>query len=433
VQRHKVANASHPFIETAERETLTQIQFRKLQTMLASVLKTNAFYRQKLRGAGIKYPDDVQAVEDYRNLPFTTKEELSTDQVTHPPYGTNLTVPCEQYIRIHQTSGTTGNPLRWLDTEQSWDWWARCWEAVYNGAGVTSNDRIFFAFSFGPFIGFWSAYEGARRIGALSIPGGGMTSLQRVRAIAFNDISVLICTPTYALRLAEVADEEGIDIANSSVRITIHAGEPGASLPATKGRIEDAWQANCYDHAGATEVGAWGFECQAQAGVHLNEGEFLCEVIDPNSGEPATEGELVITNLDRVGMPVIRYRTGDHVKRNTELCECGRTFHRLEGGVIGRIDDLLIIRGVNVYPSAVENVVRRFPEVSEFAVDVYRRGTLDEMKIRLEVIGTEPDAIADAVTVAIREALGLRVNVELAPHRTLPRFELKAKRLTDHR
>ena len=323
--------------------------------------------------------------------------------------------------------------MRWLDTEQSWDWWARCWEAVYNAAGVTSNDRIFFAFSFGPFIGFWSAYEGARRIGALSIPGGGMTSLQRVRAIAFNDISVLICTPTYALRLAEVADEEGIDIANSSVRITIHAGEPGASLPATKGRIEDAWQANCYDHAGATEVGAWGFECQAQAGVHLNEGEFLCEVIDPNSGEPATEGELVITNLDRVGMPVIRYRTGDHVKRNTELCECGRTFHRLEGGVIGRIDDLLIIRGVNVYPSAVENVVRRFPEVSEFAVDVYRRGTLDEMKIRLEVIGPEPEAIADAVTVAIREALGLRVNVELAPHRTLPRFELKAKRLTDHR
>ncbi len=422
-----------PFIETLGREALTQIQLKKLQMMLSPVLKTNSFYQRNLGEAGVTQPEDVQTFEDYRRLPFTTKAELSADQAAYPPYGTNLTFPLERYIRIHQTSGTTGESLRWLDTEESWNWWARCWGAVYNAAGVTSGDRIFFAFSFGPFIGFWSAHEGARHIGALSIPGGGMTSLQRVKTICYNDVSVLICTPTYALRLAEVAQAEDLDIAASHVRITIHAGEPGASLPATKHRIQSAWGARCYDHIGATEVGAWGFECQAQAGVHLNEGEFICEVIDPATGKPSEEGELVITNLGRVGMPVIRYRTGDRVKLQTAPCECGRTFQCLEGGVIGRIDDVLIIRGVNVYPSAIENIIRRFPEVGEFAVDVYRQGVLDEMEIRLEARNIEPDQIASEVTKAIREALGLRAQVKPVPHGTLPRFELKAKRFKDHR
>ena len=207
-------------------------------------------------------------------------------------------------MRIHQTSGTTGEPLRCLDTVESWNWWSRCWSSVYRAAGVTAADRVFFAFSFGPFIGFWSGYEGAQLIGALAIPGGGMSSSQRIRAMMVNDITVLVCTPTYALHLAEVAEEEGFDLAASSVNITIHAGEPGASLPTTKKRIEDAWGARCFDHAGATEVGAWGFECQVQSGVHINEGEFIAEVIDPATLEPAVEGELVLTNLGRPGMPV---------------------------------------------------------------------------------------------------------------------------------
>ena len=201
----------------------------------------------------------------------------------------------------------------------------------------------------------------------------------------------------------------------------------------TKRRIESAWGARCYDHVGATEVGAWGFECQAQAGVHLNEGEFICEVIDPQTGAPADEGELVITNLGRPGMPVIRYRSRDRVRLETAPCPCGRSFRSLAGGVIGRIDDLLIVRGVNVYPTAVENIVRQFPEVGEFAVDVYRRRALDEMEIRLEVSGDDPQAVCGAVVQSIREALGLRVDVRPVPHGTLPRFELKARRFADHR
>jgi phenylacetate-CoA ligase len=401
--------------------------------MLEPVLESNAFYRKKLREVGLARPEDLRSLDDLRRLPFTTKKELSADQAAAAPYGTNLTFPRGHYTRIHQTSGTTGEPLRWLDTDASWRWWARCWGAVFRAAGVTDRDRIFFAFSFGPFIGFWSAYEGARHIGALAVPGGGMSSYQRAKAILAHDISVLVCTPTYALHLAEVAEQEGVDIASSNVNITIQAGEPGASLPATKDRIEAAWRARCYDHAGATEVGAWGFECQAQNGLHLNEGEFIYEVIDPATGSPEDEGELVMTNLGRVGMPVIRYRTGDHVKLLREPCECGRTLVRLEGGVIGRIDNVLIVRGINVFPSAIENIVRRFPEVGEFAVDVYRRGELDEIDIRIEVREGEPETVAAAVAREFRAGVGLRAGVDAVPFGTLPRFDLKAKRLTDHR
>ena len=422
-----------PFIESLGLEAMREIQVRKFQLMLEQVLATNTFYGRKLRDAGVRHAQDIRTLDDLKQLPFTTKAELMQDQLAHPPYGTNLTFPRHRYTRIHQTSGTTGEPLRVLDTEESWRWWAKCWATVYRAAGVTSRDRIFFAFSFGPFIGFWSAYEGARVIGAMAVPGGGMNSYQRVKAILVNDISVLICTPTYAMHLIEVAEQEGFDLASSNVRITIHAGEPGASLPGTKARIQRGWGARCYDHAGATEVGAWGFECKAQNGLHVNEGEFIAEVIDPVTGEEADEGELVITNLGRVGMPVIRYRTGDRVRKAQTPCACGRTFLRFEGGVIGRVDDVLIVRGVNIFPSAIENIVRMSPEVGEFAVDIYRRGAMDEIDIRIETQADEPERVANTVRAEIRNSLGLRVNVFPVEYGTLPRFDLKARRFTDHR
>ena len=409
-------------------------QLYRLREMLVPVLATNAFYRQKLTEAGITQPNDVQTLDDYRQLPFTTKEELSTDQVSRPPYGTNLTFPLEHYTCLHRTSGTTGSPLRWLDTAESWDWWGKCWGEIYREAGVTSADRLMIAFSFGPFIGFWSAYHGAQQLGALTIPNGGMTSEQRIRAILSNDVTVLIATPTYALRLAEVAEQEGINLSEtSSVRVTIHAGEPGASLPATKERIETRWGARTYDHAGATEVGAWGVMCEPQAGIHLNENEFICEVLNPETGDPADEGELVITNLGRVGTPVIRYRTGDYVKLKSGACECGRASRVLDGGVIGRIDNALIIRGLNVYPATLENIILKFSEVQEFAGRVYGTGTLDELEIQIESTNSNPNDTATAVAAAIRDDLGLRANVKTVPLGTLPRYELKSKRFTDER
>ncbi|MCY3762882.1 MAG: phenylacetate--CoA ligase family protein [Gemmatimonadetes bacterium] len=409
-------------------------QLARLREVLATVLEGNLFYRGKLGAAGLSDAAEVSTASDYARLPFTTKEELSLDQAGHPPYGTNLTFGRDRYTRLHLTSGTTGERLRWLDTAESWDWWGRCWGEVYAGAGVRSSDRIFFAFSFGPFIGFWSACEGARRLGALIIPGGGMSSQQRVRAIAANQATVLVCTPTYALHLAEVAGGLGVGLSSGSVRTTIHAGEPGAGLPATRARIEAAWGARCFDHAGATEVGAWGFECGERSGMHLNEEEFIFEVLTPGGSEPATEGELVVTNLGRAGMPVIRYRTGDLVRLAGDgPCRCGRPGRRLQGGVIGRLDDALLIRGTNVYPSAIENVVRRFPQVTEFAVDVRRRSALDELEVRVELDAADPDRLESELAQALHGGLGLRAAVAAVPAGTLPRFELKARRVTDHR
>ncbi len=409
-------------------------QLLRFHEMLAPVLETNTFYKQKLTEAGIKNPNDIQTISDYQQLPFTTKDELSADQVARPPYGTNLTFPLDNYTCLHQTSGTTGSPLRWLDTRESWDWWGKCWRDIYAAAGVTSADRFMIAFSFGPFIGFWSAYHGAQQLGALTIANGGLTSEQRIRAIIRNEVTVVICTPTYALRLAEVAEQEGVNLSNDAkVRVTIHAGEPGASLPATKQRIEDRWGARAYDHTGATEVGAWGVMCRPQAGVHLNEDEFICEILDTDTGKPADEGELVITNLGRIGMPVIRYRTGDYVKLKATTCECGSKHRILDGGVIGRIDNAIIVRGLNIYPATIENIILKFPDVNEFTVRVYRTETLDELEIQIESTNRNPTETATAVTSAIRNALGLRAIVKVVPHGTLPRYELKSKRFTDER
>ena len=412
-----------------------QLQFDKLRSLLDDVLESNAFYSGKLKAAGLRDAAAVKGWQEYTQLPFTTKQDLSADQADHPPYGTNLTYHRGEYVRIHQTSGTTGQRLRWLDTARSWAWWGECWQAVYRGAGITGIDRIFFAFSFGPFIGFWSAYEGASQLGAMAIAGGGMSSRQRLDAILANEATVLVSTPTYALHLAEVAAQDGIDITASAIRATIHAGEPGASLPATRHRLETAWGASCFDHAGATEVGAWGFACGARDGLHINEAEFICEILDPDTLAPAVEGELVVTNLGRHGMPVIRYRTGDRVRWAHTPCECGRTFRKLDGGVIGRLDDGLLIRGTNIYPSAIENVLRQFPEIGEFAVDVHRPRSLDQLEVSFEVTGGEGGEVdlVPRVEAALQHHLGVRVGVEVAPAGSLPRFELKARRVTDHR
>jgi len=422
-----------PFIESLGRNALTEIQIKKFQLLLDPVLKGNEFYKNKFKDIGLKSSQEILTLDDFSQLPFTTKAELSTNQIQNQPYGTNLTFPREQYTRIHQTSGTKGEPLLCLDTDESWDWWGRCWATVYKAANIKSTDRIFFAFSFGPFIGFWSAYEGGRLIGALCIPGGGMSSYQRLKAILKHEATVLVCTPTYALHLAEIAETENIDIVNSSIHTLIHAGEPGASLPATRERIQRAWGATVFDHAGATEVGAWGFESIHHNGLHINEGEFIGEIIDPVTLQPADEGELIITNLGRVGMPVIRYRTGDKVKLSKDNFDSGRTFKLLEGGVIGRVDDVIIIRGINVFPSVLENIIRESPDIGEFAVNIEKRGELDDLDIRIEVNGSKTEETAASVVQRIRDSIGIRANVEVVEFGSLPRFDLKARRFTDNR
>lgn len=417
--------------ETMPREQLRQLQVQKLQTMLAEIYGKNEFYTIKLGRTGFR-PGDLKSLNDLEKLPLTTKTELVEDQAANG-FAANLTYPVSAYVRFHQTSGTTGKPLRVFDTAESWKWWGRCWGHVLTGAGVTAKDRFFCAFSFGPFIGFWSAVEGSRHIGAMFIPGGGRSSLERLQLMCETGSTVLCCTPTYALHLLEVARENNFDMSDLKIHVTVHAGEPGANVPATKQRIEEGWSAKCYDHAGASEIGAYSFECQAQPnGIHVIESEFIVEVLNPATGQSVAageKGELIITNLGRWGFPVIRYRTDDVVVANEEQCECGRTFLRLEGGIIGRADDMVTVRGVNVFPSALENLVRNYEEVDEFRVTVSKRGEMDELTIEVELAeGADSESISKAILQSIHSSLGLRPTVKTVPRATLPRFELKARR-----
>ncbi len=424
-----------PTLEGMALEDLAAYQWQRFAPMFGRIFEANPFYRRKWQAAGVRDPRDVRTWDAYRGLPLTTKAELARDQDEHPPYGTDLTYPLDRYIRLHQTSGTAGRPLRWLDTAESWKWWLRCWTFVYRAAGVGAGDRIFFAFSFGPFIGFWAAFDAAREIGALAFPGGGLDSTLRVRMLVDTQPTALVCTPSYALRLAEVARAVGVDAPALPIRVTIHAGEPGASIPATRQRIEAAWGARCIDHTGLTEVGATGFTCAAGA-VHLNESEFLAEILDPGTGATSQdgEGELVLTNLGREGSPVVRYRTGDRVRLDRERCECGRTFARLAGGILGRADDMLIVRGMNVFPSVIEDVVRKFDCVDEFRIEVRRKAEMADLRVVVEVdqaryANAEIVRTLEDLRERLREACGFRVDADAVPAGGLPRFELKARRV----
>ena len=415
--------------ETLDGEGLAALQRRKFADLLREILAANPFYRRKFAGVSFDAAKDA-----FHHLPFTTRADIQQDQLEHPPYGTNLTYPRERYVRLHQTSGSTTTPLRWLDTVESWAWFKGCWKALYKAARLTREDRLVFPFSFGPFIGFWGGFEAAAELGNLVLAAGGMTTSARLRYLLDNQATVVCCTPTYALHLAEVAEEEGLRLAESRVHALVVAGEPGGNIPAVRARIESTWGARVFDHSGMTEMGAYAFECvEAPGGMHVLETEFIAEVIDSVTAAPLAdgeEGELVLTNLGRRGSPLIRYRTGDQVRLIRNRCACGRWFARLEGGILGRVDDMLVVRGNNVFPSAVEGVIREFREVGEFSVVVDRPQSLAELEIRVEpVAGIEVTNLANRIAERVRDRLLFRPKVTIVPRGSLPRFDMKARRV----
>ncbi|MCH2283981.1 MAG: AMP-binding protein [SAR324 cluster bacterium] len=419
-------------LETMPPKAIEALQIEKFRSMFKKIYGHNRFYTEKFDSAGIDH-EAIQNVNDMAQIPLTNKEELIKAQQDKPPFGSNATFPESAYSRFHQTSGTTGKPLRVLDTPESWEWWGRCWGFVLTGAGLTENDRLFVPFSFGPFIGFWAALEGARIINTMMIPGGGRDSLERLHLMKELGVTAICCTPTYALRLAEVAQEAEFDLNEIPLRISILSGEPGANVPATKTRVESVWNVKSYDHAGASEVGAHSFECEIQPnGTHVNESEFIVEVLNPDTLEPVSEGEqgeLIITNLGRIGFPVIRYRTGDLVRLNHEPCKCGRTFPRFEGGVLGRVDDMVVVRGINVFPSAIENLIRRSDEVEEFRITVSTVKQMGHLSIELDLKKyADPENAKNDVYQQIRNELSLSSEIKVVPHGSLPRFEMKARR-----
>ena len=429
------ARMSPPDLERVSPDALAAHQVGRLQRLLAAIASRNAFYARALAAAGVRAAD-VRSLDDLAGLPFTTKADLVADQLAHAPWGTALSEPLAHYTRYCQTSSTTGRPLRWIDTTESWQWVLDCWKAVYRAARVDAGDRVFFPFSFGPFLGFWSAFEAGAQIGAQVVPGGGMSSQLRLHMIESVGATVLCCTPTYALRLAEVAlAERSADwLAGLDIRVLIVAGEPGGSIPATRDLIARRWGARVIDHHGLTEVGPVSFECwERPGGLHVNEAEFIAEIVDPATGEPQPDGvmgELVLTNLGRLASPVLRYRTGDLVVRRRGPCACGRTMAWLEGGILARADDMVTVRGVNVYPAAIEAVIRRVTGITEFRSTIGREGAMRTLSIEIELEPSAPEDLSAPTRVAhdLREALGLTVPVRVVAAGTLPRFDMKARR-----
>lgn len=417
--------APEPKISWAwDHEQICRWQTNALNLQFSAILPTNQFYRNKLGIESLQ----LGCLEDLSSLPFTTKEELVQSQAQ---YGISAhhSFHRDEYCRVHRTSGTSGAPLMVMDTANDWRWWSDTWNHVLHAADVTARDRVFMAFSFGPFIGFWSAYEACVRRGACLIPGGGLSSIARLEFMRQSCPTVVACTPSYALQLAEVAAACDFPLRQLPVRKLIVAGEPGGSLQAVRQCIEERWDAQVIDHCGATEIGPWGFGWPSGGGIHVIESAFIAELLElPGGTGRSGLRELVLTSLGRWGAPVIRYRTGDLVHAQRPVDGTCR-FLWLREGIVGRVDDMVVVRGVNIFPSSIEAVVRRFPEIGEYRVTIRRRGQLDDLALEVESSVEVATALAQSLDVAI----GLRIETAAVQHNSLPRTEGKARRWIDRR
>lgn len=418
-------------------DLLRQAQNQQWAVLCRTIVPQNNFYREKF--ADVKL--ESVSLETIESLPLTTKAELIGDSSS--PFAANLTFAPEKYARFHRTSGTSGRPMAVLDTADDWQHWIEAWQYVLDAAELGPQDRAIMAFSFGPFVGFWSAFDAAVARGLMVAPTGSLSTPARLDLINSIDATVVFCTPSYALHMAEVAQSTGVNLPDSSVKKIIVAGEPGGSVPAIRSKIESAWGATVIDHSGASEIGPWGFPDSGNEGLFVNESMFYAEVIslkdqslisreqlptlsDAKDAKDAPLAELVLTTLNRDGCPVIRYRTGDLV-RPCNYPDVGFLF--LHGGVLGRTDDMMIIRGVNVYPSSIEQIIRAFAEIVEYRLTAFREGAMDQLKIEIEATGDVESDLKKKLHVR----LGLRVEVETVATNFLPRFEAKGRRFVDQR
>lgn len=435
----------NPKHETLSREELQALQLLKLRRLCEWAYATTPFHQRKFDEAGFR-PDHIQTFDDIRRIPFMTREEWMASLQEKPLFGDTLATDPTNAIRYHLTSGTSGRtPIRVLDGTKDWDWISEMWCYGLWGFGIRPEDSVYFAFGYGSFIGFWGAHYACEKIGALVVPGGAQTTESRIKQIVELGVTTVASTPTYALHLWQKAREMGIDLATQSkVNKVILSGEPAGSIPAVKRQLEEAWGAQCGDTAGMTEIGTiMIFECSHHSGgTHIIEDHFIEEVLDPNSAEPVDYGELgerVVTSFGRGFIPLIRYRTRDMVmKVPASTCTCGRTWDLYSGGIRGRWDDMKLIRGTNVYPSAVEAIIREYPAIDEFQIYIWRKDEIqDEIDIKLEIKPGFEHSWPELQTRLAKDLAeaheGLRFNVVRMDYGSLPRFELKARRMIDAR
>ena len=432
----------NPVAETMPPEKLRRLQLTKFKAILKWAYDNSKFYHDLYSAAGME-PGDIKTFEDIGKVPKAEKSMLRSAQGKEPyPYGDILCVPPESVTAYRQTSGTTGQPVYQADTWQDWELWAESWAYVLCAQGYTDRDKVFFPFGYNIFVAFWSAHYGAEKLGCEVIPGGVLNTEARILKMKELRASAFLATPTYVLGMADTAVTKlGIDPRSLNIeRITV-AGEPGGSIPTTKKRMEDAWGTRVFDHIGATEIGAWGYECVCQSGIHANELLFIVEIEDINTGElitgPDRPGKMIITNLNRMAQPCVRFDSKDIIEWSADWCECGRTFRTLKRGVIGRVDDITKVKGVLLAPTSIEEVVRSIPELGdEYEVVVEKRGDIDDITLKVELRpGSENNAgeVKSRLAGLLRLQTNLGYNIEFHGYGTLPRYDVKAKRFRDLR
>lgn len=430
-------------LETLPYERLRQLQLKKFKRIVDWAYNNSPFYKKLYRDSGFE-PGDLKKFEDIQKIPKTDKGMLRDVQKRPPfPYGDILSVPIEDVTTFRQTSGTTGTPVYQADTWQDWEWWSECWSYILYAQGYRDTDRVFIPFGYNIFVAFWAGHYAAEKIGCEVVPGGVLNTEARILKMQELMCTAFMATPTYVLALAETATKMGIDpIKDLFIRRITCAGEPGASIPATKKRIEDAWGCKVYDHIGATEIGAWSYECTSQpGGLHVNDAFFLVEIEDIETGKivdkPGKNGKMIITAFDRLGKPCIRFDSKDVIRWADYTCECGRTFRMIDGGVIGRADDITKVKGVLLAPTAIEEVVRSFPELGdEYEVVVSKTGDVDDILLKIEMSSWHAEK-KDLILARLQDQLRLKTNlgyrIEVRPLGSLPRYQVKAHRFKDLR
>jgi len=424
--------------ETMPREDLRALQLQRLQTVVERVYHLVPFYRRRLDEAGVK-PEDIRTLDDLQRLPFTTKQDIRDNY----PFGMFAT-PMAQIVRIHASSGTTGKPTPVAYTQRDLDNWAELMARTISCAGAHRGDIVHIGYGYGLFTGGLGFHYGAERLGAAVIPVSGGQTRRQIMLIQDFGPTVLCCTPSFALYLAEVGQEMGVAFKDTSLRVGIFGAEPWSE--AMRQEIENRLQLDALDIYGLSEIMGPGVavECiEAKKGLHFFEDHFLPEIIDPQTLEPVTPGEmgeLVITTLTKEAFPLLRYRTRDVTNLDYAPCVCGRTIARMSR-IRGRSDDMLIIRGVNVFPSQIESVLMETEGVApHYQLIVDREGQLDTLEVAVEVDETvfsdevkQLQALAQSIQRKIKDYFTVSVKVKLVEPRTIPRSEGKAQRVIDKR
>jgi len=434
----------NPILETLPQEKIQALQLKKFRHMVGWAYSNSPFYRRLYKEAGLE-PGDIKGLEDIEKVPKTEKGMMREVQQYEPfPYGDMLAVPLEQVTAFRQTSGTTGTPVYQADTWQDWEWWSESWCYILYAQGYRDTDRVFIPFGYNIFVAFWAGHYAAEKLGCEVVPGGVLDTQARILKMQELRCTAFMATPTYVLGMANAARNRlGINLAKDLfIKKITCAGEPGASIPTTKRRMEEAWGAKVYDHIGATEIGAWSYECTEQpGGLHVNEAFFMVEIEDLETGqiitEPGKEGKMVITALDRIGKPCIRFDSKDVIRWADHQCDCGRTFRLIDGGVVGRADDITKVKGVLLAPTAIEEVVRSISELGdEYEVMVSKKGDIDDIVLKVEFLPgkeREKEPILSRLKDHLRVKTNLGYRIEVHPHGSLPRYEVKAKRFKDVR